>query len=225
MKPKILGVMSLICLVGTVTWIVLMIAGMASAGPQDTFEQVLVYVSRLDTLFYLAYINAAFLVTIPAVLLMTGLYDYCKPILPTWARLGVVFVPIYGTMNLFAYLSQITLVPALVRLRQTSDYQAICDVLLRLTIQQWPESAVAFFNGLAYAVLGIPSIIFGIALVKHQHPQRIAGVLLALNGVACILGIIGWLVGSELLGNGALVGGMLYLLALPVMSWHFLKEA
>jgi hypothetical protein len=224
-KTKTLGVISLVCLVGTAFWIVLMIAGMASAGPQDTFEQVLAYVSRLDILFYLAYINAAFLVTVPAILLMTGLYNYCKSVLPAWSRLGAVFVPIYGTMNLFAYLSQISIVPALVHLRQTPDYEAICDVLLRLTIQQWPESAVTFFNGLAYAILGIPSIIFGIALSKHQRPQRIAGALLALNGVACILGIVGWLVGSDLLGSGTLIGGVLYLLALPFMIWHFLREA
>lgn len=223
MKPRFLGVLSLVCLIGSILWLVMMIAGMAGAGPLDTFGQVLTYVSKLDALFYLSYLNAAFLVTIPAVFLMTGLYVYCKPVSPAWMVLGAAFIPVYGTMNLFAYLSQITLVPALVELRRVAEYQAACDVLLRLAIQQWPGSVVAFFNGLAYAILGIPSIIFGIALIKHPRPQKGGGILLALNGAACILGVAGSLAGNSLLSGGTVLGGVLFILALFPLSWYFLR--
>jgi hypothetical protein len=223
MKPRLLGILSLICLAGSIMWLVLMIAGLAGAGPLDTFEQVLAYVSNLDTLFYLSYLNAAFLVTIPAVLLMTGLYVYCKPVSREWMVLGAVFIPIYGAMNLFAYLSQVTVVPALIGLRQAAEYQAACDLLLRLMIQQWPGSAVAFFNSLAYAILGIPSIIFGIALAKHPRPQKWGGILLAINGAACIMGVAGSLVGNSLLRSGVMLGGVLFILALIPLSWTFLR--
>ena len=223
MKPRFLGVLSLTCLVGSILWLALMIAGIAGAGALDTFDQVLAHVSKLDTLFYLSYLNAAFLVTIPAILLMTGLYVYCKPVNPAWMVLGAAFIPIYGAMNLFAYLSQVTVVPALIELRQVAEYQAACDVLLRLTIQEWPGSGMAFFNALAYGILGIPSIVFGIALVKHQHPQKWGGVLLALNGAACIPGVIGSLTGNSLLRSGVMLGGLLFILALFTLSWSFLR--
>ena len=225
MKTRTLGILSLVCLVGTVMWLVLVIWGAAIVGPLDTFERVLTYVEKSNALFYLTYLNAAMLVTIPAIVLMTGLCIYCKPEIPNGSVVALIFVPIYGAINLFVYLSQVTIVPLLVDLRHMAEYQPACDVLLRLTIQQWPESGVAFFNGLAYAILGMPSIILGIALCRHPRLQRVAGVLLALNGVACILAMVGALTGSSLLGGGTLIGGVLFLLALFAMSVAFLREA
>ena len=214
---KRLGIVSLITLVLTATWLALLIASMASAGPLDTFEQVLAYVARLDAVFYLSYINSA-LIVVPVAMLFCELYRRYREAAPYGALVGLVFVPVYATLNLFAYLSQITVVPGLVALQQQPEYQAAADVLLRQMIQQWPESGVAFFNGLAYAVLGIPSIIFGVLMFKQTPPLKWAGVLLALNGAVCILGVVGFLTRSDLLSLGTLAGGVLFLLALIPMS-------
>ena len=224
MNARACAVLSLLTLLGTVLWLVLMIAG---GVPPATFEGVLAKVSRLDALFYLTYLNAAFLVTIPATLLMAALYPMCRPYLPEWAALdGLVFVPVYSVLNLFAYLSQVTLVPLLVELHQQAVYQAAAEMLLRLAIQELPGSMVAFFNGLAYGILGIPSIIFGLGLYrKGGRAFRSGGILLALNGAACILGVAGALLQNALLGLGTMAGGALFLLALIPLAWGFFSES
>jgi hypothetical protein len=220
---KRLGYLSLITLVVTAIWLILLIAGTASAGPLDTFERVLVYVSRLDALFYLTYLNAA-LIVVAATALFCDLYRRYREAAPDWTLVGLIFVPVYAAFNLFAYLSQIGIVPSLVALRQRPEYQAAADLLLRQVIQQWPESGVAFFNALAYAVLGIPSIVFRLLMFREKSPLKAAGALLALNGVACILGIVGFLARSAPLSLRTLAGGVLFLLALVPMSLMILKE-
>lgn len=52
----------------------------------------------------------------------------------------------------------------------------------------------------------------------------VGGLLLALNGVACILGVVGFLAGDAFLSQGVMIGGVLFLLALFLMSWAFLRE-
>ena len=212
-----MGIISLVTLVLTVTWLALLIASLSGVGPLDTFDQVLAYAARLDALFYLSYINSA-LIVVPATVLFCVLYRQYYGADPYGSLVGLVFVPVYTALNLFAYLSQITVVPGLIAHRQQPEYQAAADVLLRQMIQQWPESGVAFFNGLAYAVLGIPAIIFGVLMSRHTPPLKLAGALLALNGVACILGVVGLLTRSDLLGLGTVAGGVLFLLALIPMG-------
>jgi hypothetical protein len=53
----------------------------------------------------------------------------------------------------------------------------------------------------------------------------LAGVLLGLNGAACILGVVGILTRSDLLSMGTLAGGVLFLLALIPMSALTFKVA
>jgi hypothetical protein len=219
---KRLGYLSLITLIVTAIWLVLLIAGMAGAGPLDTFEHVLAYVSRLDALFYLTYLNAG-LIVVAATALFCDLYRRYHEAAPDWALVGLVFVPVYAALNLFVYLSQVSVVPSLVALRQQPEYHAAADLLLRQMIQQWPESGVAFFNDLAYAVLGIPSIIFGLLMFREKSPLKAAGALRALNGVACILGVVGSLMHSALLSLGTVAGGVLFLLALVPMNLMIFK--
>ena len=61
-------------------------------------------------------------------------------------------------------------------------------------------------------------------MLKSATTLRVAGALLALNGVAGIAGFTGIAVQSTWLGHGALIGGVLFLLALAPMSWGFLQE-
>lgn len=224
MNYKITGFLALACLLLTLLWLGLLIADMASAGPLDTFEQVTAHAARLGWLFYVTYLNAA-LITLAATAFMSALYVTLKPTAPNWAVIGLVFTPVYCVLNLIAYLSQVTVVPTLVFLRADPLYTATVDVLLRLTLQSWSPSAVAFFNGLAYAILGIPSILFGGLLFRHSGSLRWGGCLLALNGVACITGIFGYLTGSSLLSQGVIIGGVLFLMALLPLSWAFLRNS
>jgi len=219
---KLLFTLSLVCLVLTALWVTLLILDMASAGTLETFEQVVAHASRLHGLFYATYLNAA-LLTLAAIAFFAALYAWLKPTAPGWIVIGLVFVPIYGGLNLVAYLSQVTLVPALVTLRHDPQTTTTADVLLRLTLQAWPQSAMTFFNGLAYGILGIPSILYGARLWQRGGALRWGGLLLALNGAACILGVIGSLAGSALLSQGVMVGGFLFLVAMFPLAWGFWK--
>jgi hypothetical protein len=223
MQTKLLGVLSLILLVLTILWLVFLIVGLSAAGPLDTFEKVLAHVNKLNVVFYLTYTNAA-LITVNAVMLFVALYLHYKTIAPEWSAIGATFVPIYGAMNMIVYLSQVTVVPRLLQLQDIPEYQAVSQFLLRQAIQQWPESAASIVNNLAYAVLGVPSIIFGILMLKSAHALRLGGFLLGLSGIASIAGIIGIAAQSTWLGQGSMIGGVLFLLALVPMSWDFLRR-
>ncbi|MBN2389783.1 MAG: hypothetical protein JXR84_03610 [Anaerolineae bacterium] len=220
---KLTGILAIICLLLTVLWLGLLIADMATAGPLDTFAQVVTHAARLDWLFYATYLNAA-LITLAATALMTALHAYLKPDAPPWIVIGLVFTPIYGALNLVVYLSQVVIAPALLTLRGDLLYGAATDVLLRQVLQTWPESGMAFFNGLAYAVLSIPSILYGVLLWRRRGALRWSGGLLILNGVACILGVVGFLTGSAPLRTGTMAGGVFFLLALFPLSWGLLKR-
>ncbi|HVN52794.1 MAG TPA: hypothetical protein VMT46_00590 [Anaerolineaceae bacterium] len=223
MNHRLLGWLAATSLVTTVVWLVLLIAGISAAGPQQSFEQVLSYVSRMPPLYTLTYANAA-LTVIAATALFGGLYRYLQPTAPEWAAIGVVFVPIYAALSLVVYLSQISLVPNLVALSRSPETQAQAIFFLRQTVQQWPGSALFFLDNLAYAILGIPSIIFGLHLRAANPRLKIAGYLLAANGIACILGVIGLLFNLTGLNQGSLVGGFFYVAALIPLTWILLAR-
>ena len=224
MKTRLPGMLALICLLVTILWLVLFVSSMAAAGPLDTFEQVLAHVNALGMVFYLTYVNAA-LITVSAMMLFASLYFLYKPLAPEWSTIGVLFVPIYGTLNLIAYLSQITIVPRLLQLQALPEYQALSQFILRQVIQQWPDSMISIINNLAYAILGVPSIIFGILLFKSAPGLRVSGSMLALSGLASIAGFIGITIQTPWLSQGSLIGGVLFLLALVPMSWAFLRQS
>jgi len=46
MQTKLLGVLSLICLIVTILWLVFLIVDMSVAGPLETFEKVLTQISK-----------------------------------------------------------------------------------------------------------------------------------------------------------------------------------
>ena len=171
----------------------------------------------------MAYANVTVL-TLAVTMLMAGLYVYCKPVEPFWSVLAVVFVPVYCVLNLVAYFSQITVVPRLLELAQNPETGAMAEFLLRQMLQSWSDSAVSIFNNTAYGILGIPSIIFGAILYKARPSLRVGGVLLALNGVACIVGVIGYVLRNRLLSWGSMIGAVLFLLALFPLCWVFLRQ-
>jgi hypothetical protein len=218
-----LGILALVALAVTLLWLLFLIAGQARSGPIDSFESALAYASAPDSLYVLTYLNAA-LTVMAASLFFAGLSAYYRRKHPLAATAGLIFVPVYAALNLVVYLAQLTAVPQLVALRADPATQPAAEAMLQLLIQAWPGSAAAFFNGLAYALLGIPSILFGLLLARRPGARRTGGVLLALNGVACIIGVVGLLFGSALLSNGAVLGGVLFLGALVALSTAFLKE-
>jgi hypothetical protein len=216
-ERKTVGVIALICLVVTLIWLALFIAGTAAEGAIESPEEALASVSLLGPLHYATYVNAA-LITVTATMLFAGLALVCWSEDKLWTAMASAFVPIYGLLNLFAYVSQITIVPRLAALRPA------VDPLLAQLVQAWPGSMVNVLNNLGYAVLGIPSIIFGVLLPRTDGSLRAAGALLAASGVASLLGIIGIASASPVLSFGSIVSGVLFLAALAPMSVVWLRR-
>ena len=223
MKTKLVGSLSLICLILTILWLVFMIAGLVVAGPLETFEQVMAYTGGAGALFYVSYINAA-LVTVCVAMLFSAFHWYLKPTDPLWSGIAAIFVPVYAAMNLVVYLSQITVVLRLIDLQWIGGVESGTYLLLKLMIQQWPDSMMSTINNLAYAVLGIPSVIYGVLLFRVFPVLRTAAVFLILNGIACIAGFSGVVIQSPWLNKGVLVGGVLFLIALIPISLGFLNH-
>ncbi len=80
-------------------------------------------------------------------------------------------------------------------------------------------SLVGYLNGLAYAILGVPSILYGVLL--YRKLKKWSGALLTVNGVLCIFGIIGYSAGSDLLSAGTILGGIAFLIALAALVIEF----
>jgi hypothetical protein len=222
MKIKTVGMLAVLSFLLTTLWLGLLVAGIVRSGPVATFEQALAAVARQGALYYLAYANAV-LITLVVTALYTGLFAFCEPAASGWSLVGFVLVPVYCLLNLVVYVSQITVVPQLLALRQAPEHEATATLLLQLTLQQWPGSAVSVFNTLAYAILGLPSLIYGAMLVRGRGLLRAGGALLALNGLACIVGMVGVALQDAALSMGSLVGGALFLLAMVPLSVAFLR--
>ncbi len=217
---KLISILSGVTWVGTVFWLVLLLVGLRANGAAQSVEQIVANGAKFDALYYVTYLNAA-AVTLAATMLFAVLYGFFRREAPAYAVIGFVFVPVYCSINLFVYLSQITLVPNLLALYQTPEFQAAAVVLLHEVLQPLSFSTLSVMNSLAYALLGIPSIIFGILLLNHGASARIAGMLLALDGLACILGFLGALLHLAPLALGTLVGGVLFLVALVPLAFAF----
>jgi hypothetical protein len=195
----------------TLLWVVLMILGEAINGPVTTLDDALLRVQHIGLLHILTYANAIALTAV-AVLLYFALHQHLKSDHPIMTTIGLVFVPVYGIFNLLVYGSQITIVPLLA---------ARSAPALANWLQIWPQSPIAILNQVAYTLLGIASILFGIAFVRKDPAVRMAAWLLILNGAACILGLFGVLMGNPLLGMGSLIGGVLFLAGVAILGFQY----
>ena len=218
---RLVGLLSLITLCLTVLWAGLLAWGAVAGEAVETLDQALRYASARDWRYTLTYANAV-LITLAATALFAALYAHYRRSAPAWCAVGVAFVPVYCGLNLLVYASQITIVPQLVASQELPGYGPAAAFLTAQMVQAWPGSAISVVNGLAYAVLGIPSIIFGLLLARGTAAMRTAGVLLILNAMACLAGPLGAVTGSPVLALGTVVGGAIFLLSLIPLTIAFL---
>jgi len=216
MIENFLAITSLVLAVLTFLWVALLIKTVSKYKNFDVQDNAIAYAHKRDKLYYLSYINVG-LITIAATILCAGLYLFFKDASPVWSFVAVIFVPVYCILNLFSYLSQIAILP---RLLKTRKPDGSTDPLIAQMIQMYPGSIVSILNILAYAVLGIPSIIFGVLMLGEGTVMAIAGVLLLLNGVACIIGFAGQ---NSRVAVGALIGGALFAFSLIQMTIAFFQ--
>lgn len=199
----------------TIIWVVLTAISMAQVEPSWNNADYIFWVANPDIIFIGNYINAT-LLTIVVVILYTLLYSFIKSKYESSAITGLLFIPVYGVINLLCYSIQISVVPSIIA--NTLHSADTVNILAQL-IQANSRSLVGFMNGLAYAILGIPSIIFGYLLI--QEKKKYSGLFLLLNGALCIIGIIGYMVDIKIMASGIMIGGVVFLISLFCMIFEF----
>jgi hypothetical protein len=209
----------------TLLWVVLMILSTAAIEPGWVGADYVKWASEASVSYKINYFNVSIL-TAGVVYFFFLLFRYLKLKSPSLALTGLVFVPIYGLLNLFSYSVQITLVPAMAQsaVAQSAVAQSAMefgDSIQRVAqwIQANPASIVAKLNGLAYALLGIPSILYGYLLILDS--RRFSGLTLILNGILCVIGITGMMLDIRILSMGTLAGGFLFLISLGAFWFEF----
>ena len=208
-------VTSIILLIQTVIWLVFTGFSMSEVESTWTYTDYVNWASKPDFFFTGNYINAT-LLTITAVVLFTFLYGFLKKKYESYAVLGLVFIPIYGIINIICYSIQISVVP-LIAINSLDSPDKI--FFASQFIQANSKSIIGFMNGLAYAILGIPSMIYGFLMLKES--KKISGVLITLNGVFCIIGIIGYIIKNNVLATGIMIGGIVFMAGLAAMAFEF----
>jgi hypothetical protein len=201
------------CLVFNCMWLVLMILSVAKRGSINSLHEAVKSVAKLDLLFHLSYINAIF-VTVSAAVFLVFLYSQCSKYDHEWSLAGLVFIPPYLAINLFVYFSQISIVPILQKLAEVECDREMYIELLGMFVQGWQKSAVSVFNQLAYAVMGIPSIIFGVIMVGKKIISQAGGWSLIINGALCIIGAAGLVVQNNMMISATTAGGAVFIIAL-----------
>ncbi|MGF1585627.1 MAG: hypothetical protein ACFCUM_09920 [Bacteroidales bacterium] len=208
-------VTSLILLVQTVIWLVFTGVSMSQVESSWTSEDYVDWASDPDIFFMGNYINAT-LLTITAIMLFAFLYNYLKIKYGSYASIGFVFIPIYGVINIFCYSIQISVIP-LIAINSLDSPDKI--YFASQFIQANYTSFIGFMNGMSYAILGIPSIVYGILMFREL--KKFSGIFISLNGVFCIIGIIGYIIENNILASGIMIGGILFMGGLVAMIFEF----
>lgn len=210
-----LRITGLILFILTLLWVVLMGISTAPIEPDWSAASYLDWASKPSLSYLLNYINVT-LLTAGVVLLFVQLYLFLQERNRQTVLAALLFVPIYGMLNLICYSIQISVVPAMAE--NALHHQESFELVAQL-IQANPESLVGFLNGLAYAILGIPSIIYGYLLIKES--KVITGYALLLSGILSLLGFAGMLMDSRILSMGIMIGGFLFLISLGGVLLEF----
>ncbi len=224
MKTNKIGWITLILIVTTLLWIILLALSESGAPEIKSIEDRIHLIENQNTLYKAGYLNAAFL-TLVTVFFMSAIYAHFKDAYSVWCTIAFSFIPIYGLANLISYLSQVFIVPVLILLFKESETQTISLVLLKLTIHTWPGSAIEALNGLAYAILGIPSIIFPLVWFRNSKILRMGGFLLAISGILSIVAFIGLIANIGFLTHLSIAGGIIFLLSLIPLAYYFFTKS
>ena len=103
---------SLVMFFLTLLWIVLTAISMSGIDPEWSDSDYVKWIAGPDIFFILNYVNVI-LITILVVIFFSFLKSFLEPEFPDGARAGILFVPVYGVINLLCYSIQISVVPSL----------------------------------------------------------------------------------------------------------------
>jgi hypothetical protein len=202
----------------TVTCGIVAAISIAHGQPTSSGIEYLTWLVKPDV-FYTAYYVGAVILTLLIVVLFTQLYGYLSKINRTTALMGIIFIPVYGAINLVCYSLQITVVPSLAAdvISAGGDIGFVSQLILNDT-----QSVLGFVYGLAYSVLAIPSIIYGLMFVKNS--KKYSGIMLIIHGLLYVVGIAGFMLQNTVLSQGLNLGAIAFLICLVFLILDFRKR-
>ncbi|MBN1607413.1 MAG: hypothetical protein JW940_12315 [Polyangiaceae bacterium] len=209
-------------LVSLAAWIGLMAVQGATISPDWQMRDFVIYVAGGAAAHVASYLNAT-VFTLLAVMLFALLVSRFRTSHPILAVASLVLVPIYGVMNTLAYASQFTMAPELARQALSREDETALLLAAQL-IHAYPGSLVGWVNALAYALLGIPSILMAVPLWQTCWRGRAGAGFLAASAGASLAGCVGMAMHNDLLGFGTLLGGLLFTLAVVFLLLFFARE-
>lgn len=215
MKLRLLALLTWLVAATTAVWIVLLIIEQAGRPPSATLAEHIAALEANRSLFIINYVNAA-LITLFTVMMLAAYLEQLHAYSPLWAAVGAAFVPIYGLANLAVYLAQVFVVPELLDLYHQPETARLGEALMGLALHDWPGSVAGYINALAYAALGVASLVAGLLLYRWSGWPRPGGLLLALSGLLSLVALAGLRV--PVLASLTLVSGAVYLLALILLG-------
>ncbi|NIM92957.1 MAG: hypothetical protein GTO18_04510 [Anaerolineales bacterium] len=222
MKTKKIGVLALVAALITFIWGVQKAIVELANPPVETLAGRIAAIEGSFGMFSLNYSLAA-LLTIACGMSLAAFSFYTRSRYPLWSTIAMTFIPVYMLANLFAYLSQIYILPRLLELLQQASSTALAEGLIRMSMHTWPGSVIEFINQLAYAVLGIPSIILASQLFRMAGSFRFGALCLALSGILSILAFFGIAFQLSEAMRISMASGGIYTLAIAVLGWRFLS--
>jgi hypothetical protein len=199
-------------------WVLTTIASANQISKGASELEYVQYIMKTTPLFVISYVNAS-LITIVVVFFFFILFSVYKTKHRVLSMVAFVFVLVYGLLNLFVYVSQYVYLPGLSH-RLFETYLAPDDIA---SVYNWihlaPGSTIGLLNSIAYALLGIPSLIFGLFLMREKLYGRTAAYLLFANALFCLLGFIGVYYSISVLGYGLMLGGIFFTAAVFYVFW------
>jgi uncharacterized membrane protein YgdD (TMEM256/DUF423 family) len=199
----------------TALWVALTALSAGSVDSSWDERELLQWAADPD-IFTTANYAEMLLVTTSVVVLFALLAVYFRERFPATVLIGLLFLPVYAGLQYASYGLQLSVVPSLARKAlEEPDSAALALQLLQIR----SDTVVGFLNGLGYAILAVPSMLYG-RLLELDRKRR-AGILLFANGVLCLIGLIGYILDLTVLSLATPAGGVLFLLSLIAIAAAF----
>jgi hypothetical protein len=215
-------IIAILLLVSTLAWLFTMVWCMGTMGGVSEKIDYVQWVMKFKISFIICYLNATVL-TVLCLALFWILFQVFAKLKRGVSEIALFFLLIYGTINLVVYISQFVVLPLLAHNIFETDLSSDDIDLIYNWIQIAPGTKMANANAMAYAILGIPSIIFGLLIVKHARTGKAGGWLLMANAVFCIAGVVGIYINNNILQLGTLIGGVVFMVAI-FFIWQMFRK-
>ncbi|MFC1725273.1 DUF4386 family protein [candidate division KSB1 bacterium] len=221
MDAKFIGKISLATIIFLLVWILFGILFPGSDGQIETVED-LVNQRTADQLNQKFNFLFSFILNFLLVALYVSLYLYFKNRAPEWCAIGFVFIPAFAVFAVAVFSLSAFLVPYLLELYKNPEYQSLISGILKTMLHGEVNPAREFLS-IPFIFLSIPTMIFGILLLKERIILKFAGILIIVSGIEYLSNLIAIFERNVILNTIGMIGGLSFMVSLILLSIGFLR--